>query len=117
MTKRVAAPRRGVPSLALWRQNRVSLGPWAKDLASVFPVRASVRSHSTNQARDLPSVRSASPENVLLSGILGREHTIKKCSLPEAQMLMDLRYLWEQVAEQRLPINTFAFKSKFWHRT
>ena len=40
------------------------------------------------QARDLPSVRSASPENVLLSGIFARAPTFKQCSFPEAQMLI-----------------------------
>ena len=62
----------------------------------------------------IASVRSASPGNVLLRGFFARAHTTKQCSFPEAQMLMDLRYLWELANEQRLPINTFAFKSKFW---
>ena len=64
------------------------------------------------QAWDLPSVGSASPENVLLSGMLARAHTIKLCSFPEAQMLMDLRHLWELENEQRLPINSFALRLK-----
>ena len=52
------------------------------------------------QPRDIPSFRSASPENVLLSGI--RAKAIKQCSFPEAQMLMDLKYPWELANEQRL---------------
>ena len=54
---------------------------------------------------------------VLLSGILARAHTIKKCSFPEAQMRMVLRCLCELANEQRLPAHTFAFQSKLWHKT
>ncbi|OLP90390.1 hypothetical protein AK812_SmicGene28045 [Symbiodinium microadriaticum] len=49
---------------------------------------------------DIPSTKSAAPQPVLLSGVLARAHTIKKCSHPRAQALMDLRYLWD-LAEQR----------------
>ncbi|CAE7391639.1 unnamed protein product [Symbiodinium sp. CCMP2456] len=43
------------------------------------------------QTSDLPSTKSAAPEHVLLSGVLALAHTIKKCSYPRAQALMDLR--------------------------
>ncbi|CAE7275386.1 mettl21a [Symbiodinium sp. CCMP2456] len=43
------------------------------------------------QTSDLPSTKSAAPEHVLLSGVLARAHTVKKCSYPRAQALMDLR--------------------------
>ena len=69
------------------------------------------------QASDLPSTKSAAPQPVLLSGVLARAHTIKKCSFPRVQALMDLRYLWELAQQRGLPINSFAFKTKFWKFT
>ena len=68
------------------------------------------------QARDLPSTYSASPDPVQLSGVLARaRHTIKKCAYPEAQALLDLRFLWNLAEERGLPTHIFAFKVKFWH--
>ena len=67
------------------------------------------------QARELPSTYSASPEQVQLSGVLARAHTIKKCAHPKAQALSDLRFSWSLAEERGLPIHTFAFKAKFWH--
>ena len=66
------------------------------------------------QARELPCIQSASPETVLLSGILARAHTIKKCAFPRAQALVDLRFLWNTAEERGLPIHSFNFKAKFW---
>ena len=69
------------------------------------------------QASDLPSTKPAAPQHVLLSGVLARAHTIKKCSYPRAQALMDLRYLRELAEQRGLPINSFDFKAKFWKFT
>ena len=35
---------------------------------------------------DIPSTKSAAPQPVLLSGVLARAHTIKKCSTPEHKL-------------------------------
>ena len=64
---------------------------------------------------DIPSTKSAAPQPVLLSGVLARAHTIKKCSHPRAQALMDLRYLWDLAEQRGLPIH--SFDSKFWKFT
>ena len=66
---------------------------------------------------DIPSTKSAAPQAVLLSGVLARAHTIKKCSHPGAQALMDLRYLWDLAEQRGLPIHSFDFKAKFWKFT
>ncbi|CAE7665130.1 unnamed protein product [Symbiodinium necroappetens] len=66
---------------------------------------------------DIPSTYSAAPQPVLLSGVLARARTIKKCSYPRTQALMDLRYLWDLAEQRGLPIHSFDFKAKFWKFT
>ena len=66
---------------------------------------------------DIPSTKSAAPQPVLLSGVLARAHTIKKCSHPRAQALMDLRYLCDLAEQRGLPIHSFDFKAKLWKFT
>ena len=56
---------------------------------------------------------TASPEPVLLSGILARAHTIKKCSFPQAQTHSDLRCFWELAIQRELLLTTIVSRQMF----
>ena len=62
---------------------------------------------------DLMDVLSASPEHVLVSGVLARASVIKKCSYPATQRHADLHYLWDQAQEAGLPVHDSRVKRKF----
>ena len=51
-----------------------------------------IRYNRSCQAKDLLSHLSASREAMLVSGILARAHTIKKCAFPPEQVQADLLY-------------------------
>ena len=76
--------------------------------------KRSVMYNRACQAADLPNPQSAATPATLLSGVLARSHTIKRCSFPASQIRDDLNFLWQLAEQQQLPIHTPKFRRQFW---